>query len=97
MRKRKEPTSTSIVEATLKGLDDFATGRQLQELTRLDTCHVSASLYHLKKYRAAECMEAGGTLWWFSTPDTDTRTKTVDERTPESKPRKARRAAKKAA
>jgi hypothetical protein len=90
-RRRKEPTSTLRVFETLCQADDFRTGRQLQEETKLDSNRVSASLYHLKKYHAADFIEADGALWWFPTPQEDRRTRTVDERCPESKHRKPRR------
>lgn len=95
MRKLKEPTSTSIVEETLRTLDDFVTAPQLRDLTGLDTCHLSASLCHLRKYSAADCIDADGQLYWYATPDTDVRTKVLLERTPESKPRRTRRTKKK--
>lgn len=90
IRKRKEPTATSIVEAALATLDDFATCRQLQEVTGLDSNHVTASLHCFKRYHAAECLESAGQLWWYLTPLTDQRQKKVAERTPEAKPRKQR-------
>lgn len=85
------PTSTSVIERTLRAADDFRTSRQLQLETMLDVNHVSAALYHLRKYKAVDCLEENGTLWWFATPDTDTRTRVVDERHPEAKARKSRR------
>lgn len=84
-------TSTSLVNEALIKADDFVTGRQLQDTLMLDTNHVSAALYHLRKYKAAECMEVAGTLYWFATPQNDTRSKIVEERTPESRPRKPRK------
>lgn len=95
MRKLKQRTSTSIVAEYLARVDDYVTLAQVKRDTRLDTNHASAALYHLKKFRAAECFESGGVLWWFATPQTDTRTKTLAERTPEARPRRQRRAAKK--
>lgn len=89
--KRKEPTSTSIVEQAMKNIDDFVTGQKLQEVTGLDSCHVSAALYCFKHYHAAECLEENGKLWWFLTPESDQRVKKVAERTPEMKPRKTRK------
>jgi hypothetical protein len=54
---------------------------------------VHASLHPLQKYKAAECVNNGGSLWWFLAPATDTRIKKVEEWTPEDKPRRTRRTA----
>lgn len=96
IRKLKQTTSTTIVEGYLTKANDYVTAAQVRAHTHLDANHVSAALYHLKKFRAAECFESGGTLWWFATPQTDTRTKTITERTPESKPRRSRKTKKEA-
>jgi hypothetical protein len=93
--KIKVPTATSVVEHEMKFLDDFVTSKQLQKITRLDANHVGAALSHLKKHRAVDCLESEGQLWWFSTPDMDTRCRTVQERTPEKKPRKQRKSSNK--
>jgi hypothetical protein len=36
-------------------------------------------------YKAAECVEGNGKLWWFATPGSDTRCRQVLERVPEEK------------
>jgi len=95
MKRFKQPTSTSIVFAALIRANDFRTGKQLQTETGLSSNRVSAALYSLMKYKAAEFIEAEGSLWWFATPDTDTRSRTVDEKAPELKPRKPRKQRKK--
>jgi hypothetical protein len=89
-RRRMQPTSVSIVWEYLTKVNDFVTAAQIREVTRLDSNHASAALYCLKKYRAVECFESDDVLWWFATPQYDQRSRTVDERTPESKPRKKR-------
>ncbi len=91
--KRKAPTSTSIVEAAMIAADDFITSKQLQAITALDSNHVSAALHLFKKYSAADCLEEGGTLWWYLTPATDRRSFKIDERSPEARPRRTRRLA----
>ena len=91
MKKFKDPTSTSLVERALRECDDFRTMAQLRDLLKLDTNHTSAALSHLKKYGAADCMEVDGTLWWYATPDSDRRIRTVEERCPETGPRKPRK------
>lgn len=91
IRRRKEPTSTFRVFEALCRADDFRTGRQLQSELGLDVNHTSAALYSLKKYRAVEAIEGDGALWWFATPENDTRSKKLEERCPECRPRKPRR------
>jgi hypothetical protein len=91
VKKRTEPTATSIVYAALMRANDFRTGRQLQAETGLNTNRVSAALYSLLKYKAVEFIDSDNALWWFSTPENDTRSRTVDERVPESRARKPRK------
>jgi len=90
---RKEPTKVSLVEKTLKAADDFLTIGMV-----IARCHgavtreqASASLHHLKHHKAADVMAAEGGLWWYHTPSTDTRTKHLEQRTPEERKRKPRR------
>lgn len=90
-RRHKEPTSTGIVYRALCAADDFRTLAQLVVQCSLSSNRTSAALYHLKACKAVEAMEVGGTLWWFATPETDARSSTVEERTPETKPRRPRR------
>lgn len=90
-KKMKQPTATTLVLEALIRADDFRTSRQLQAELQLDTNHVSAALCHLAKHKAVEFVEADSSLWWFATPETDTRSRVVDERAPEDRPRKPRR------
>jgi len=91
VRCSKEPTCTSIVQTAVTAADDFVTAKWVVEATRLTPNQVSAALYHLKKYTFLSCFESDGKLWWFSTPETDTRSRTVERRAPEAKPRKTRK------
>lgn len=90
-RRHKEPTSTGIVYRALCAADDFRTLRQLIRECGLSCNRVSAALHHLRARRAVDVMDVEGQLWWFATPDTDNRSSTVDERTPETHPRRPRR------
>lgn len=83
----KETTATSLVLGALVRADDFRTGRQLVEETGQSPARVSAALYSLLKHKAVELVEAPDNLWWFATPESDTRVRVVEERTPESAPR----------
>lgn len=89
--RHKQTTSTTLVLEALIRADDFHTGRQLKEKLGLDVNHVSAALYHLRKYRAVDFVETEKTLWWFATPADDLRSRVVYERAPEIKPRTPRR------
>jgi hypothetical protein len=89
-RKGKEPTDVSRVEEYMRFRDDFVSMAELKAATGLDSNHVSACLYHLKKFKAADSVESLGSLWWFLT-GTDLRSKIVEERVREEKPRRTRR------
>lgn len=69
-----KPTATSRVYGLLRACDDFRTARQLRgQLMGLTLNQVSAALYHLRNYKAADFIEAPETLWWFATPENDAR------------------------
>lgn len=87
MKRGTVPTCTSVVLAFLVRLDSFATAPQIRTQTGLNVNQVSAALHHLRNRRAVNCMEDGGHLWWYATPQEDNRTFVLDERVPESKPR----------
>jgi hypothetical protein len=91
MRKLKETTTTHLVFEALKRADDFRTSRQLQLETGRSSNRVGAALHLLERYRAVDFVEGEGTLWWFATPGSDTRVRTVEEKAPETRPRRARR------
>ena len=91
MKRPKETTYTSIVYDYLCGADDFRKAAHVVEATKLTSGHVSTSLHALKAYRAVDCIEQDHSLWWFATPETDTRLRVVLERTPETKKRRLRK------
>ena len=78
-----KPTWTYLVEQALKEADDFMSLAQLVEKTGAAYNQATAALSHLRKRRAVDSLESGGALWWFATPNTDNRSKTVEERVPE--------------
>lgn len=90
-RKAPEPTLMSRVEGVLAAADDFLTVSQLVAASGIDQHHVQSCIWWLKKVRAVESVESDGQLWWFSTPETDLRTRRVEMRRPEDKPRRQRR------
>lgn len=93
MFKPKKETDTSRVMRALLAADDFLTAHELQRRLLLDCNHVSAALYHLRKYKAADFVEAPEALWWFATPESDTRQRKVHERTAAVTKRKRRKTA----
>lgn len=92
MRKQTEVTATTVVLAALRRADDFRTVAQLALEVGQSRNRVSAALHHLRNHHVVDCMESDGQLWWYALPpEGDTRSTTVEERTPELKPRKPRK------
>lgn len=79
-------TTTLIVEA-LERADDFMTMAQIVAATGRTTARVNVALHHLKKHRAIDAMAVEGRLYWYGTPETDSRCKQFDERVEETEPR----------
>ncbi len=85
----KEPTRTSLVLEALSAMDDLVTVKQLRAATFGLTAHdVINSLCYLRKIKAVDCLSEGGELWWMATVINDQRIRKIEERTPESKPRR---------
>lgn len=93
MKPFKETTITTRVLEGLIRADDFMTARQIQEkfLPDKTPTRVATALVELRNFNAVGCIEQYNRLWWFATPDEDTRTRIVHERTPESRPRRRAR------
>lgn len=91
MKRNTETTATFLVLDALKRADDFRTVAQLQSETGKSYNRVQAALHHLRVHKAVDFVEAERKLWWFATPTSDTRSRTVDERFMEDKPRKSRK------
>jgi hypothetical protein len=92
VRKIKEPTATGLVFDVMVRTGDFHTAPQLANLTGKTHGQVNSALGALLHYKAVIKVEQGGQLWWAATPETDTRIRTVHERTPEMKKRRPKRA-----
>ena len=86
----KRTTTTTLITDRLRILDDFQTTRQLIDDTHESSNRVTAALHRLRVYGAIDAMEVDGQLYWYLTPDTDTRIRTVPEKAEETKPRKPR-------
>lgn len=92
VRKLKQETCVFRVFEALKARDDFMNAAMVQEAAGTNLNQTLASLHHLRKYRAVDVIiDRDGIGWWYATPDTDTRTFTRLEITPEAEPRRARK------
>lgn len=93
MRKIKQTTTTSLVLGALRATDDFLDYRALRAMTGRNTNQISAACHELRNHRCVDVVvEPDGRGWWFALPaEQDTRCRSIDERTPESKPRRPRR------
>jgi len=83
----------SIVEGALKEHhEDFLTVPEIQRMfPELTRNIISAALFHLRKYRAADIVVQDGIGHWIGTPESDTRYTKRELRVPESRPRRPRR------
>lgn len=92
-RASKRPTHTHLVlEALTHWSQDFASVHDIMAATGSQYNQVTAALFHLRKRHAVDVViEADGKAWWFATPGSDDRTKTIEERTPEERPRNRRK------
>lgn len=89
----RHPAVVAQVFALLQRRDDFLTYPQVVEaLPECNRNQVAAALSHLRKYKAAGAVpDDHGLLWWYATPDTDTRTKQVEQRVKEQPGNRTRR------
>lgn len=92
-RRLKEPTITTRVMDSLVRCDDLLTARQLREryLPDVRPARIATALIELRHFKAVDCVEQPDRLWWYATPESDTRTRVIHERCPETKPRRSRR------
>jgi hypothetical protein len=97
MKRNREPTYVSLVFGFLCQVDDFFSVQQISAATGVPRKHVTNSLWALKMlYKAVDSVQSGQgnevQLFWFATPDTDTRIRQIKEvvhgATRRSKPRK---------
>jgi hypothetical protein len=78
----KRPTWTHLVLRALQERDDFMDQELLLAATGASKNQLSAALIHLKRFKAVDAVESEGRLWWCATGE-DTRSKALEERTPE--------------
>ncbi len=95
--KVKQMTYTYLVLECLKERNDYVTYDELYDYVRetrseVVLSHISAACFHLKEHKAIDfVIDGDGRVFWYFTPESDDRSRTVDERTPESKPRKRKK------
>lgn len=83
-RNDRRPTWTSLVLDALVQADDFLNLTEIMARTGASMTRATAALHHLCKSRAIESVVGGDEkLWWFATPEQDSRLRHVDERVPE--------------
>lgn len=68
MPMRQQTCASQVLEA-LRILDEFATGKQVLELTGLNRNQVSASLVHLRRRGLIDVVVQHGLGWWFAVPN----------------------------
>lgn len=96
MRKTQRTWTSLVLEvlrARAASVDCFMDYRMLKSSTGANVCQVAAALCHLRRVRAVDVIvNADGHGWWYALPpDEDRRSRAVEERVPESKPRRRRR------
>lgn len=95
--KIKQMTYTYLVLECLKERNDYVSYEDIYNYVRetryeVAFSHISAACFHLKKHKAVDLViDSDGKVFWYLTPETDDRAKTIDERVPESKPRKRKK------
>lgn len=86
----KVTTCTKLIVDTLMHDQLLLTSYELVSITKQPYNRVTAALYSLHKVKAVMPVYVYGLELWAATPETDTRMRKVDERVPESMPRKKR-------
>ena len=90
--KQKIITTTTLVEEALRAADGFLTLVDLIAITQRSRNQVDAALYHLHKRNVLWLEIQQGVSYWAPRPVCDdNRSRHVEERTPEDKPRKEHR------
>lgn len=84
-------TTTTLVLEHLQRVDDFLTAKQLVIATGRTTNRVTAALHHLRIHKAVEAMDVDGQLYWYHTSTNDDRSRVVEEKHEETRPRKPRK------
>jgi hypothetical protein len=91
-RPPKPPTCTHLVLLALRKVDDFRSVAQLAEITNCTKHQTGVALHEMRRYGAVDVVvDPSGRGWWFANPEIhDKRSRTVAERTIETRPRRKR-------
>ena len=94
--KHKELTCTFAIEEALRNSNDFLRASDLVRITHCSVHQVTTTLHQFKLSHVADTISDGNGLWWYALDKVlDTRHSKIEERTPESKPRRPRATKKK--
>ncbi len=93
---QRHATYTSLVQECLKERNDFMSYSEIFDYVKktrseVKLANISAACFHLKKHKVIDfVIDCDGEVFWFFTPETDDRLRTINERVQESRPRKRR-------
>ena len=80
-RAARTPTTTSRIEQALRESDDFLRPKDLRgRLPDVGLHELHVCLAWLKRCKAADIIASQGETFWFSTPETDTRSRHIAEK-----------------
>lgn len=90
---RSSPVETSYTKRAFDFLvnhDDFVTMPDIATCTGLTIRQLRQTLPWLRKCKAIDSVESDGRLFWYATPESDLRLRTLDEHRREDEPRNVR-------
>lgn len=90
--KSREETHTVKIERALRSGPEFQTVEMLKKATGESHHNATSSLWWLRRCRVVDVViEVDGVGWWFALPpEDDLRSRIVEERKPETRPRNRR-------
>lgn len=97
MKKHKRTTITKRVEEFLRESDDFKSYRELLDHVMshddVTISNITAACCHLKQHKVIDfVVDNHMCVWWYALPpDLDDRSRVVEKRVVESRPRRRRR------
>lgn len=95
MKRGAQPTWTALTLEYLRQRDDFARLPEIAAATGGTVNQIGAALWHLRARRCVDVIvQPDGVGWWSAMPpESDNRSRHLDERVLETKPRKRRKGA----
>lgn len=91
MKRAKQETLTATIERLLAEADDFLSTQELVDAAHRPRGDVVRTLLYLRQHKAVDVVIQSGVGHWLSTPATDDRSRRVEERAGETRPRRIRR------